>query len=297
MFDLHIHSIHSRDGEKKEEELLELAKYHHLQMIALCDHNTVKGVEHLLQLGKEQGIEIVPGIECDTLFEGYEVHVLGYDIDTKNSYFQKLEDEINKKMIASNKERMVLLNEVHGLEIDIEAMMELCKDHMNPFMLVVDTLLADPIKKNNPLFQPYLPGGKRSDTPNVNFYHDLCGVGTPCYVKVEYPSLEDTVARIQEAGGFAVIAHPFRNFYQQDVLLEKALMNGIVGLEVFSNYHTTEQREYYLQFAKNHQCLITCGSDYHGIFKPKIEMGDYGPKDVNYEEYYQAFQEYRKVRR
>lgn len=297
MFDLHMHSIHSRDGEKKEEELLEIALNKGLDLIALCDHNSVKGVETLIRLGKEVKIEVVPGIECDTLFEGYEVHVLGYDIDSKNEYFNKLEDEINKKMIASNKERMVLLNKVHGLQIDIDYMMKLCEGHLNPFMLVVDTLLEDPLLQDLPLLLPYRKGGSRSDTPNVNFYHDLCSVGTPCYVKVDYPSLEETVGHIKKAGGFAIIAHPFRNFYKQDELLERALKQGIVGLEVFSNYHTKEQREYYLQFAKNHNCVITCGSDYHGIFKPSIEMGDYGPRDLNYQEYYDAFQAYRNVRR
>ena len=33
---------------------------------------------------------------------------------------------------------------------------------------------------------------------------------------------------------------------------------------------------YYENLAKEHNLLITCGSDFHGEKKPSIQMGEYG---------------------
>lgn len=291
MFDLHMHSIHSRDGELDEKKLLEHARKHGIQTIAVCDHNSTKAVPKLMELAVDLGIVVIPGVECDALFEGMEVHILGYGIDPCAPYFMNLDEQINEMMIESNRERMELLNQHHGFSIDIEAMMKKCEGSLVPFMIVVDELLKDEKYQDFEILKPYRPGGSRSDVPNVNFYWDLCSVGTPCYVKVAYPTLEKTVAEIKKAGGMAFIAHPFRNFFQQDNLLLKAKECGVVGIEVFSNYHDEEQRMYYLDFANRHGLFISCGSDFHGAFKPTIEMGEYGPKDMDYMPYLDQFKQ------
>ena len=61
-------------------------------------------------------------------------------------------------------------------------------------------------------------------------------------------------------------------------MLQKALDAGIDGVEVFSNYHAPEHIEYYEEFAKKHNLLITCGSDFHGKTKPSISLGHNGCK-------------------
>ena len=65
-------------------------------------------------------------------------------------------------------------------------------------------------------------------------------------------------------------------FIIRKICYKKALDAGIDGVEVFSNYHAPEHIEYYEKFAKKHNLLITCGSDFHGEKKPSIEMGSYG---------------------
>ena len=123
----------------------------------------------------------------------------------------------------------------------------------------------------------------------MNFYWDMCSAGKPCYVRVEYPSLKDTVQRIHDAGGIAVLAHPWLNFYQKEERLQRALDEGIDGIEAYSNYHEAKHNRYYDAYCRRHGVLMSCGSDFHGKMKPKIRMGEYGYEKDDGEEILQAF--------
>ncbi|MGL5540125.1 MAG: PHP domain-containing protein [Erysipelotrichaceae bacterium] len=275
-YDMHMHSRYSRDGQYSEEALIDIAKQSGMDVIAVCDHNTTKAVPKAVEYGKAAGIRVVPGIECDTLFNGLEVHVLGYDIDPHHPAFASLDDEINTMMIASNKARIELLNEVYGYELNVEELLVKCEGHMTPFEVVVKELLADSRYLEREELMPYRPGGSRDNPAVVNFYWDFCSVGTKAHVRIPFPSLKDTIQKIKDAGGFAIIAHPYKNFYQQETLLLESMALGISGLEAYSNYHTPQQNAYYADFCKKHNLLLTCGSDFHGEFKPLIHMGEYG---------------------
>ena len=74
--DLHVHSCYS-DGTCMPAQLLELAEAAGLQAIALCDHNTIDGIEVFLAAGENSSVEAIPGIEISTDFEGAELHILG----------------------------------------------------------------------------------------------------------------------------------------------------------------------------------------------------------------------------
>ncbi|MGZ4105778.1 MAG: PHP domain-containing protein, partial [Tumebacillaceae bacterium] len=75
--DLHAHTTAS-DGTFRPRELVELAKQKGLAAIAVTDHDTTGGLQEAQLAGQELGVEVVPGIELSTEFEGKEVHVLGY---------------------------------------------------------------------------------------------------------------------------------------------------------------------------------------------------------------------------
>lgn len=149
--------------------------------------------------------------------------------------------------------------------------------------------MSDPANQNIPDFQDYLPGGKRYEPQAVNFYWDKCSAGTPCYTPVDYPSLKETVKIIHDAGGIAVLAHPWKTFYQKEELLHKAIEAGIDGIEAYSNYHETYHNEYYDKFCKENHIMISCGSDFHGKLKPNISIGEYGYTKDNGDAILQTF--------
>ena len=125
-------------------------------------------------------------------------------------------------------------------------------------------------------FKDYIPGGKRSDPAPVNFFWDKCMPGSDLYVKAYNPDFKMTIQKIHEAGGLAIVAHPYQTFYEHEERLQYALDCGIDGLEAYSNYHKPFHNTYYEDFAHKHNLLITCGSDFHGEKKPSIRLGEYG---------------------
>jgi predicted metal-dependent phosphoesterase TrpH len=75
--DFHIHSSES-DGELKPEEIVLLAKERHVDVIALTDHNTIRGNKQAIVVGNIHGVKVIPGIELSTRYKGNQVHILGY---------------------------------------------------------------------------------------------------------------------------------------------------------------------------------------------------------------------------
>jgi predicted metal-dependent phosphoesterase TrpH len=282
-FDLHMHSAYSPDGQLTCKELVDMAKSKGLGCIALTDHDRTTGVKEIEQIAKENGLQLVRGIECTTDCEGQDVHLLGYGIDPDAEYFQTLGAKLDKISDDAFGERVDKLEAKYGIHVDREAVLKKAAGK-NPWFTLIDTILLDPIIQAHPDFQPYLPGGSRCDPAPVNFYWDCCMPGSDLYVEVPQPDFYASVEEVLKAGGTPVIAHPFKTFFHREDLLQRAVDAGVQGIEVYSNYHTPEQIEWYLQYAKDHNLLITCGSDFHGEKKPSIVMGEYhlGDDDTDY---------------
>ena len=288
-FDLHMHSNYSKDGELTPKELIAIAKEKELEVIALSDHDCMLGIDEMIEEGKKEGSRVIPAIEFSTLFEnGSDCHLLGYNFDYKQEYFQTIGAVLQKRMDEAFHVRVEKLRAMYLVHIDEE---QVLKDagNENPWFLMCERMFNDPAHADIEDFKDYRKGGKRSDPAPVNFFWDKCQKGSPLYVHVEMPSFKETVKKIHDAGGIAVLAHPFRTFYHNEELLEKAIECGIDGIEAYSNYHDEEMNRYYADYAKKHGLLITCGSDFHGKLKPSIEMGNYGSHVDGKEEILQNF--------
>lgn len=273
--DLHMHSDHSSDGQFPVSVLAEIAKESGLNVLALSDHDSVAGVADMIEAARPYGIEVIPAIECSTLLGDQAVHMLGYGVDLSAPYFQDLALRISEANKDTFHQRVLKMEEKYGVHIDEEAVLQKAQGK-NPWFTMILDMLEDPIIQAHPDWQDYLPGGKRADPAPVNFYWDNCMPGSDLYVESWSPDFFDTIDEIHNAHGVAIIAHPFTTFYQREDLLQQAIDRGIDGLEVYSNYHTPEQNAWYAQYAKDHDLLMTCGSDFHGEKKPSILMGEYG---------------------
>ncbi|MBN2386970.1 MAG: PHP domain-containing protein [Anaerolineales bacterium] len=75
---MHIHSIYSLDGTDTIRELLEQAAYHdNLDVIAITDHDEIRGSLEAVELAPGYGIDAIPGMEVTTL----EGHILALFIE------------------------------------------------------------------------------------------------------------------------------------------------------------------------------------------------------------------------
>src|SRR5512138_3422583 len=64
--DLHIHTIYSYDGTASVPAVLARAKQIGLNVIAVTDHDEIKGALKAFELAPSFGIEVIPGIEITT---------------------------------------------------------------------------------------------------------------------------------------------------------------------------------------------------------------------------------------
>jgi len=99
--DLHIHSQYSSDGEFRPADIVGKCAAGGVDLFALTDHNTVRGLDEACDGALQAGLESVPGIEIDCSFEGTDLHLLGYGIDWKSPDFRALEETVAAKVMAS----------------------------------------------------------------------------------------------------------------------------------------------------------------------------------------------------
>lgn len=276
-FDLHMHSCFSQDGEYSPEQLVELAYKAGLKTISLTDHDSILGVSRMIKAAKKYNLNVIQGIECSTLFEDYTVHVLGYGININDYYFRTLTKKVRGLTYEAFLKKSDKMIQKYNLEIDIDKFIEK-NISLNLWDEFCKVIFHDPRYQLIPDFADYLPGGRRSNPASVNFSIDKFQPGSDFYVRVEFPDFKETIQKIHEAGGIAIIAHPFRTFYKDEKKLMKAIKFGIDGIEVFSNYHQIEHIQYYESFSKENDLIITGGSDFHGKLKPSIKLGEYGLK-------------------
>lgn len=270
--DLHMHSNISDDGEFSPKQLMEFCSEAGVKVIALSDHNSVRGVEEAKLYAGKLGIQLIPAIELDCSFRDVDLHVLGYGIDPQHGAFGIIEKGIEEQERSVAKKRMDLVKAM-GIDFDSDEVMRLSRNGVVTGEIIAEVALKDSRNKNNPMMVPYYPQGERSDNPYVNFYWDICAKGKKAYVPIEFISLQQAVELIYVAGGIPVLAHPGNNVKEDEKLLHHIVKSGIVGMEVYSSYHSQRQREFYKIQAEKYGLIKTVGSDFHGKTKPAIKLG------------------------
>lgn len=273
--DLHIHSNISNDGDFSPAELMKMCSKAGIKTAALADHNSVRGVAEAIKEGEKFGVKVIPAIEIDCTYKEYNLHVLGYNIDYNNKIFEKIEKNVFEQELKAGDKRMALVKKA-GIFFDEEKVRKLSYDGTITGEMIGEAAIEDERNKENPLITLYLEGGIRSNNPYVNFYWDWCSKGKPAYVPIKYITLKEAIDIIHKTGGKAVLAHPNNNIGMNEEIFKEIATEGIEGVEVFSNYHSKENAEFFLKMAEKYNVSVTCGSDFHGKTKPAIKLGEMG---------------------
>lgn len=271
--DLHMHSNISNDGDFTPAELMKKCSEAGLKVIAVADHNSVKGVQEALKAAEKYNLKVIPAVEIDCTYGEYNLHVAGYNIDYTNNIFKEIEKSILEQEIKAGNKRMELVKKA-GFFFNEEKVRALSPDGTITGEMIAEVILTDERNNNNLLIQPYLKGGNRSDNPYVNFYWDWCSKGKPAYVEIKYITVKEAVDIIHKTGGKAVFAHPNNNIGMNEKVFSEIISNGIDGVEAYSSYHSPEAVKFYVEMADKHNIAVTCGSDFHGKTKPAIKLGN-----------------------
>ncbi len=269
-----MHSKFSLDGEFGIEEIIEQCSNANLELVSITDHNLVKAVSEAIVLGVRYGISVIPGIEIDCQYKGYDLHVLGYYVNHESHDFATLEQDIATRVMKSFPV-MVRNLSGQGIHVDPDEVLSKAGGNLPSGELIAEVLLNNDRYNDNRMLNPYRKGGQRSDMPYINFYLDFFAQGKPAYVKTKFMEYHEAIELIKTNKGVAVVAHPGLNLKGREELIEELINSGAEGLEVFNNYHDHDQIDYFARVALRRNILMTCGSDFHGKTKPLIKPGMY----------------------
>lgn len=258
MIDLHSHSTHS-DGTKTPSELLILAKEKNITTYAITDHDDIEGSKKLVNLPHD-GITIYSGVELNAKVEKGQMHILGYNIDLSN---ENLNNKL-KELKENSKFNIMLyvkqLKEDYNIELPKEDIDKILNREGNIGRPLLALLLVKYgyVETVAEAFDKYLGDEKVR-------HHKM------------WITKEECISLINEAGGIAVLAHPFTLKLTDDELkreLKELVDLGLKGIEIVHSKSNEEQREYYKKLAKEFNLITTGGTDYHGPeVKPNIELG------------------------
>lgn len=255
--DLHCHTTYS-DGSLSPLELLQLAKTHGLNGLAITDHDTIEAYASAIPAAQEVGVELISGVEFSAILDEVSVHILGYSFDlsshTIHAFCQR------HKQRRENRNQAILDKLVaHGMVVSKEDIEE-CLSNLLPHekCTIGRPHIAQVLVKKGYVETIYEAFGK------------YLGEGKCCYARGETFTVEETIAVIHQAHGVAIIAHP--HLIKDSKTVIKLLSMNFDGLEGYYAMFVPSQQERWLKIAKNKNWLITGGSDFHGAIKPTIPL-------------------------
>lgn len=251
--DLHMHSIYS-DGSLTPEELVNSAIDLDVAAISITDHDNVLSYDYAASQAKlkneEAGkdiIEIIPGVEINTLWKNQEVHILGYYMSRESKSFKDL---ISYQQHARMEQTLKIIENLNK------------KENMNIRIEDVTSLVAS----GGSIGRPHLAkaitsvGGAKSA---VDAYVKYINNESPIYVQRKTVSPHEAVEVIYEAEGIPVFAHPCDGEMIED-LVKELISCGLRGIEAYHRKHSPAMVEYYSSMAEKYELIVTGGSDYHG---------------------------------
>jgi 3',5'-nucleoside bisphosphate phosphatase len=266
VYDLHIHTSHSSDGQYGPGEILRMAKECNLTGLAFTDHMDTSAVAEGIRLAPAYGLNFIPGVELSTVLHGLEYHLLVYGFGLDN---RGIKGFLEQHCRAIWDKALEVLNVFEQMGFDIR------KGDIQGWGLSVPTgvtFLNALIKRNqgDKRLQEYLCGHKAS-SPYLNFYKDyaLTDIGT--IVRSALPDLIETM-RLLKGSGVFILAHPGN---VSKAILQELKGEGLCGIEAYSTHHSTQEIERLVGVARKLDLLVSAGSDFHGdLIKPGIHLGD-----------------------
>lgn len=267
IIDLHIHS-QSSDGAFTVEQIVKEAKLRNIGFMSITDHDSIGCQLIAAELAKKAGIRYVTGVELNVTFSHPKYHegkavsldFLGYQFDAEN----KALSEKLRRMAEYREERAAkILDNLNGAFAK-EGIEKLTRKDFEEIQVSVDGVLGRPhiadylvkkgiVRNRQEAFDKYLV---RFDVPKYPLY------------------LEEASRLVHDAGGKIVLAHPndphgtslvtlTKSLPEQTTIIAESMLEFIDGVECWHSRSDSASTNHYVKFAKEHDLLMTGGSDCH----------------------------------
>ncbi len=243
--DLHLHTTYS-DGRFTPSELVDAAVLAGLRAIALTDHDHTGGLPEARLRARNYRLEVISGVEINTVWQERELHVLGYCIDETLDWWVDL-----------------LATQRQARERRMERFVQRLQDQDVPVTMADVRRHAGHGALGRPhLAQALVENGVVSSEQQA--FVQWLSYGSTAYVPREGMSPVEAIQAIRKAGGVASIAHPKGLPLEEGNLIETLIEAGLGALEVVHPSQPPVLREYYRSMAEHYGLLWTGGTDDHG---------------------------------
>jgi hypothetical protein len=242
LIELQSHSTVS-DGQLAPGEVVAKAAEAGVTTLALTDHDAIAGVGEAQRAAEEHGIELVPAIEMSCVHEYAEdLHICGYWVDV---------GRIAPACERAQHERVTRAGEIveklrsHGFDLHLEDAVREAGDALS-------------------IGRPHIARAAGATGDLGPFFEEYLVPGAKAFVPRRWPTAEQAIALIREAGGIAVIAHPYWDIsapHEVDDLIRSLEADGV---ETYYPTHSKEQTEHLLELCTELALVPTASSDYHG---------------------------------
>ncbi|MFC1898896.1 PHP domain-containing protein [Chloroflexota bacterium] len=263
--DLHIHTSTGSDGNLTVDEVFIEASKRNIGLMSITDHDSINSQERAITLAAEYSIDYLSGVELNVTFEYPEgkpvsLDFLGYRYDIKN---KALQDKLRTIREHREKRAKQILDKLN-VEFTNENIPLFTAYDLTAIQNSVDGAFGRPHIANYLISK----GIVRDKQEAFDKYLVRCDVP-------KYPlSLSEASALIRNAGGILVHAHPSEPhgtslvaitgvLEEQTRIIRKYMLNYIDGIECWHSGHSAQTTAFYTEFAREHNLIITGGSDCH----------------------------------
>jgi len=257
--DLHTHSSVS-DGTDAPAELVRKAVAVGLDVVALTDHDTFDGLDEAVAEGERLGLHVVRGMELSCSRQGNSAHVLAYGADPASP---ELAAEMARVRDGRLGRLAGVLRKLAVLGVPVSEAEVMAQVGDSPSVgrpHIADALIkAGHVRDRQEAFDRFLADGG------------------PAHVHRYTIEVDRAIDLMHEAGGLAVIAHPWgrgrERLLPPNVLEALARDHGLDGIEVDHQDHDPDSRRRLRALADRLGLLATGSSDYHGTGKLDHDLG------------------------
>ncbi|TRO47394.1 PHP domain-containing protein [Candidatus Bathyarchaeota archaeon] len=268
IIDLHIHSKTCSDGNLSIEKIIKEAKIRNINLMSITDHDSIGCQEQAKKLAKKNQINYINGVELNITFsypnfinsKPVSLDLLSYQYDTNDKTLQNKLKQISQH----REERAIEILRKLNIEFKKEGQNKFTKNDLKAIQKYADGVLGRPhiadhivskgiVKDRKEAFEKYLV---KCDVPKF----PLC--------------IEEASNLLRNAGGLVVLAHPndpygtslvklTNSLQEQTQIIQEYMLPHIDGIECWHSRNTTATTIHYMNFSKEHDLLMTGGSDCH----------------------------------
>ncbi|MFF4084781.1 PHP domain-containing protein [Streptomyces sp. NPDC001777] len=256
--DLHTHSTAS-DGTDTPAELVRNAAAAGLDVVALTDHDTVRGhAEAVAAL--PDGLTLVTGAELSCRLDGVGLHMLAYLFDPDEPELARERELVRDDRVPRARTMVGKLQEL-GVPVEWERVASIAGDGSVGRPHIATALVElGVVETVSDAFTPqWLADGGRAHAQK----HELDPF--------------DAIRLVKAAGGVTVFAHPAavkRGRVLPESSIARLAAAGLDGIEVDHMDHDGPTRARLRDLARELGLLTTGSSDYHGSRKT-VGLGEY----------------------